>query len=441
MYLFFVRQFNDIDHITPIVWKMRQDNYPVAVFCLNPEYDLHRDYRLRFLKKQGVKVNYIFDQFGRALGLTHIIMRLISRICFAVANRLDNHSRTLFSAGLTTLQKRAKKNGKKYYKRCREKFYDISWARNIIEQSGARIVCFDHVKTKRFVVNILLTAAGEKSIPAVALPHGVFIYTNNFVRISSAEDSRYDKFNRFDSIVTQNRLRKEVLARAGVDRNKIFVLGSARYCEEWMAQNKMILPRTMKSTTESSGRLKAVFMTTRFAYRVDVERMLKTFDLLSEFKGMEIVVKPHTRSGEEAKVYDSIPLTNVYEFSSVELCEWADVMLVIGSSILIETLVQRKPVLYLKYLHENTTDYEELGACWTIHDEAELKEALLALQIDRDNIPYSEQGIKRFLSEIIYGGRGERDVLSDYEDFIVKAAATKLSGESLRTGAKEGTSN
>ena len=120
-------------------------------------------------------------------------------------------------------------------------------------------------------------------------------------------------------------------------------------------------------------------MTTRFAYRIDVERMLKTFDLLSKVDGLEVVVKPHTRSGKEAKVYETIPLSNVYEFSSVELCEWADIMIVIGSSILIETLVQRKPVLYLKYLHENTTQYEEFGACWTIRDEAQLKEALLSL--------------------------------------------------------------
>ena len=75
MYLFLVREFNDIDHITPIVWKMRRDNYPVAVFCLNPEYDLHSDHRLRFLRKQGVRVKYIFDEFGRALGPNHLIMR------------------------------------------------------------------------------------------------------------------------------------------------------------------------------------------------------------------------------------------------------------------------------------------------------------------------------------------------------------------------------
>jgi hypothetical protein len=433
MYLFFVREFNDIDHITPIVWKMKQDDYPVAVYCLNPKYDLHRDYRLQFLRTQRVKVNYIFDEFGRALGPIHLVMRFIGRICYAVANRLDSPSRTLFSSGSAILQKRAKKIGRKIYKRCREKFYDISWARNIMAQSGARIVCFDHVNPNRYVVNILLTAAGENAISAVALPHGVFIYTNTLVRTGSNEEDRYDKFNRFDFIITQNELRKEVLVRAGVQRKKITVMGSSRYCREWMAQNKKVLPRTMKSATESSAGLKAVFMTTRFAYRIDVKRMLKTFDLLSELKGMEVVVKPHTRSGEEAKVYDSIPLSNVYEFSSVELCEWADVMLVIGSSILIETLVQRKPVLYLKYLHENTTEYEELGACWTIHDEAELKDALLSLQVNKAKVPYTEENINRFLSEIIYGGRGERDVLGDYEDFIVNHAGNRDRVDSLAT--------
>jgi hypothetical protein len=411
---------------------MKRDNYPVAVYCLNPEYDLQRDYRLRFLRKQGIKVNYIYDEFGRALGSIHRIMRFISRTCFAIVSRIDNHSSTL-SLINSIFRHRIQKIGKKIYRRSRNKFYDVSWARFIIEQTGAKVICFDHVKPKRFVVKILLKAANEKSVPTIALPHGVFIYTNNFVKTGSTEEDRYDKFNRFDFIITQNKLRKEVLVRAGVQRKKIIVMGSARYCNEWMTQNKMILPRTMNSNTESPGILKAVFMTTRFAYKIDVERMLKTLDLLSELKGIEIVVKPHTRSGKEAKVYESIPLSNVYKFSSVELCEWADVMLVIGSSILIETLVQRKPVLYLKYLHENTTEYEELGACWTIHDEAELKDALLSLQVNKAKVPYTEENINRFLSEIIYGGRGERDVLQDYEDFIVKHAGNINRVDTLAT--------
>ena len=422
MYLFLVRAFNDIDHITPIVWKMRQGNYPVALFCWNPDYDLHGDHRLRFLINQGVKVNYIFDEFDQSLGFIHRITRFFSRICFAIANRLDHYSGTLFSAGLATIQKRAKKLGKKIYKRSRAKFYDISWARSILQQTGAKVLCFDHVNPKHFIVKILIKAANEKSVPTIALPHGVYLYTNQFARIGSEEDSNYNKYHRFDHIITQNELYREELCREGVERNKIFVLGSARYCNEWMTQYKKILPRTMKINTSNPDKLKAVFMTTRFAYRIDKKRMFRTFELLSGTEGFETVVKPHTRSGIEAKVYDNMPLANVAEFSSVELCEWADVVMVIGSSILIEPLKQDKPVLYLKYLHENTTQYEELGACWTIHNETELKDALKSLKNDKKKVPYSDENVTRFLNEIIYGGQSESDVLMDYEDFIVSHA-------------------
>jgi hypothetical protein len=37
-------------------------------------------------------------------------------------------------------------------------------------------------------------------------------------------------------------------------------------------------------------------------------------------------------------------------------------------------------------------------------------------------VTYPEENVNRFLSEIIYGGPNERDVLRDYEDFIVNQA-------------------
>jgi hypothetical protein len=413
---------------------MNRDNHPVTVYCLNPEYDLQHDYRIQFLRNQNIKVDYIFDECSQTLGLLHRMMRFISRTCFSFANRLDGHYRSAFNAVITPLYRRAIKIGKKYYKRSRKKFYDTCWAREVLTNTGAQIICFDHVNPERYVVEIFLRAANEKSIPTVALPHGVFIYTNNFVRIGSGEEDRYEKFNRFDFIITQNELRKDVLVRSGVHREKIFVMGSARYCSEWMTQNKKILPRTLKLNINGQGRLKAVFMTTRFVYRIDVERMLKTFDLLAKLKGIETVVKPHTRTGKEAVVYENIPLGNVAEFSSVELCEWADVVLVIGSSIIIEPLKQRKPVLYLKFLHENTTQYEEFSACWTIHDEVELKSTLLALRDDKTKVPYSDQNIEKFLSEIIYGGPAKRDVLKDYENFIVNRSLNNNRGQFACSG-------
>ena len=63
MYLFFVRAFNDIDQLTPVVWKMIRENYPVSVYCINPEYDISNDYRLNFLKQLGVAVDHLYNHF------------------------------------------------------------------------------------------------------------------------------------------------------------------------------------------------------------------------------------------------------------------------------------------------------------------------------------------------------------------------------------------
>jgi hypothetical protein len=36
-------------------------------------------------------------------------------------------------------------------------------------------------------------------------------------------------------------------------------------------------------------------------------------------------------------------------------------------------------------------------------------------------VPYPKENADRWLSEIIYGGRDKRDVLNDYEQFIVNS--------------------
>ena len=419
MYLFFVRQFNDIDHIIPIVWKMHLDGKPVAVYCLNPAYDLDNDYRLAFLRSCGVNVRYVYDERIPRLNIRHDIMRMISRWCYAASNRLKASSSGPGTPLVDFVQRRLYKLGKKIFRRTKNADYNQAWATALLTQAAAQALCFDHIDPGRHVVEVLLNAAQSLSIPTFALPHGVFIYTNKEVRTAANQVSRFDKFNRYNFIVTQNTLRKEVLVRAGVDPAKIHVLGSARYSDEWMAQNKSILPRKRDPNLSKTTGLKAVFMTTRFSYQIDVARMLKTFDLLTAIDHLHLVVKPHTRSGREAQVYDRLAVRNVSDLSSVELCEWADLVFIIGSSILIEPLKLNKPVLYLKYLHANTTQYEEMGACWTIHNEHELLQAVRSLQADQQDVPYATANVEAFLDEIVSGGGGSKDVLKVYAQFIV----------------------
>jgi len=424
MYLFFVRAFNDIDHITPIVWKMNRDNYPVAVYCISPDYDIDNDYRINFLKEQGVTVDFIYNDFDRRFGFLHGVVSFLFLQSFAVGRRLNSNCRKQRTFLAEMFDRFAQRIGSWFYRLAKSRYYTVNWAHKFIEQSGAKVLCFDWIRPRKFVVDILLTAAKEMSIPTVALPHGVFLYTNDLVQSESKGEGQFERYNHYDYVVVQNELFKEVISKSGVNKEKVFVLGSTRYCKEWMAQNNKILPRKMNLNRNNSERLKVVFMTTRPHYRIHVEKMLRTFDILGNLDDIQVVVKPHTRTGKEAEMYKGLPLANVADISSVELSEWADVMLVVGSSIIIEALTRHKPALYLKYLHENTTEYEEFGACWIIHDEDELRDPLLSLRDKRGHVPYTDANVKRWLAEVIYGGESERDVLRDYEEFIVNCAAS-----------------
>jgi hypothetical protein len=422
MYLFFIRAFNDIDHLTPVVWKMSRGNYPVAVYCLNPEYDIQLDYRLNFLRGLGIPVDYVYRAFNQQLGRWHRILMSFFLWSFAIERKIVSSDR-LYSLKVTRMiAKRAGKIGSWFYKLAKKKYYDQRCALEFLKKTEARTLCFDWIRPHKYVVGAILSAAQKMSIPTLALPHGVFLYTNEHVQTESKEEGLLERYNAYDNVVVQNTSFKNLIAKSGVVAEKIHVLGSARYCNEWMAQNLRILPRKMKLPDDRSKKLKVIFMTTRPHYRIDVDRMIKTFGILSKLEDIEVAVKPHTRTGKEAELYENLPLSNVSDISSIELCEWADVVMVIGSSIIIEAQTRDKPALYLKYLHENITVYEELKACWIIHNEAELTEALLSIRDEKKSRPYTDEDVDQFLTEIIYGGQKGRDVLTDYEQFIVNHA-------------------
>ena len=131
MYLFFIRHFNDIDHIAPIVWKMKQDNRPAAVYCINPKYDIQNDYRLTFLKVQGIIVESIYDAFSQKLNMLHHAMRFLYLWFFAKGKKLDSHNqenRWLLLRSrrgqIDLIRHNLRKLGHKLYKLTRKIFYN-----------------------------------------------------------------------------------------------------------------------------------------------------------------------------------------------------------------------------------------------------------------------------------------------------------------------------
>jgi hypothetical protein len=405
--------------MTPVVWAMARKGHPVAVYCLNAEYDITNDYRLTFLKDSGVLVDWLYNHFDQNLGRLHTIFRFFFQKSYALQRHFERNTNSTLVGVFKILGRAAHRIGSALYKFTRKNFYTNRWAHHVLKRSEAKVLCFDWIRPRQFVVEVLISEAKRMGIPTLALPHGVWVYTNDFITIESRPLETYEKLNQYDHVIVQNQLYKDEMSRTGLEKNKIRVMGSARYCDQWSAQYKKIVPKTIPLHRGTATDLKVVFMTTKIRYRIHIERLLQTIELLSRLEGIYAVVKPHTRTTKEARLYENLPVPNLSDSASVELCEWADVVLVIGSSIIIEPLLQGKPCLYLKYLHENTTLYEDFGACWTICDETELQDALQTLRADKKAVPYSQSDVDRFLFDIIYGGQQKTDVLADYEQFIV----------------------
>jgi len=360
---------------------------------------------------------------ARRRGRLHDAMQAAMQSSFSWQGSLDAASRRPSFAGRSCAYL-AGQFGTLCYRLLRRGYYGRRWARDVLQSSGARAVCFDHVMPGLYVVRSLLEAAREMSVPSFSLPHGVHLYTNEAAKPKATEARRAAKFNAFDYIIVPNALRRDVLVQSGVSAEKIFVLGSARYCGEWLAQNEKIIPRRIAPQAGGEGRLKVVFLPSKPQCRVDLARLKTTCDALGAMKHVEVMVKPHTRAGGEKYLFDGNSLTDASPILTAELCEWADVSLVVGSSVVTEPLMRKKPVLYLKYLHANTTLFENLGACWTIRDENELADALASLQEDKAGIPYKADAVREYVREVVYGGGAERDVLGRYERFITARAAS-----------------
>ena len=65
MIIFFIHRFNDIDHLTPIIYKVATESYEkVLVPSLNPFLDINKDFRLRYLlSNTDIDIDILYNKF------------------------------------------------------------------------------------------------------------------------------------------------------------------------------------------------------------------------------------------------------------------------------------------------------------------------------------------------------------------------------------------
>ena len=101
---------------------------------------------------------------------------------------------------------------------------------------------------------------------------------------------------------------------------------------------------------------------------------------------------------------------------SPSLIGWADCVIVFGSSIGLEVVLQNKFLINPTFFHSNTTLYEYFGASHDVRTIGELNEVLQSIR--NGSTKNDRNAIDALLSEIVYAGGRKYDVPQYYYEKI-----------------------
>jgi len=391
--LFLLRAYNDLDHIAPIVWKMSSVSIPTFYMFVDEEF--REDYRVKYFSKSGAREihNSLLDQYYNNLRKTlrwPILIKLFDRV-----------------------------------------FSRLLGSRFLIENRIGVVVAEWGGPDGKGKMPFVLRPARRLGIPTVAVPHGYHTWYNNDFNAATAMAIKKTRLlpqltnrNLYTNYIVQSENIKRYCIESGIKKEKLHVLGSARFCKEWSIINRNLCAQAHPQRRDLS-RPVVVFFLNHWTYNVDRKRCINLIKRLSE-EDIELIVKGHTRgvtTGTLTQVEEAIlEKTGNISFAGPEthspaLVELADVVIVYGSSICFEALRQRKLVCRPLHLCRNNTIFEGSGLVYEARSDEEVTAYVRNYEIEKKNSIDETLLVEFFDIHVENKNRGE-GVLQEYVNLI-----------------------
>jgi len=417
--LFFLRHYNDIDHITPVVHKWIERGHTCDVVLMGEAY-FREDFRIVYLDGlDGVRVARIDEILSRRQFFRMRIQKLL----------LDRNLRGALPAVVLRMIERLLGAEK------RATFWE-KIARRILERSFAGnetgVVAFDWISSNSVFpiefVRMVVVTAQKMGLKAVSLPHGDSPHANKLVRVEELKLVPHTKFaaaSMFDQIVVPNEL-CATRFRPFVDDSSVAVLGSPRYCDEWLVKLDTLLPAS--PLQDEPGKLKIVLFLRKRDFSIFWDEVDRVIHLLASFPDVQLIVKAHTRGGWKQPLSRNRALRKLEnvrfvasEVHSAHLLSWADVIIDIATSVAFEAVKMKKPVLAADYLHAGISTLGEYIPECVLHCRDDVYAKVDEFLQNGCDSFYVEEHRRRFLAEIV--DVPDSMVLPRYVDLLESQAA------------------
>jgi hypothetical protein len=403
--LFFIRAYNDLDHFSPIIAEfLKQNEEPIIITYAG--LDLLEDYRVKYLRSLGnIKIEHMPDEkYIASESRGNILQKILSRL-YSIRRRRTNFIGEIY----------------------RKLFFDCTYETDYLKAHSISACVFEWGTPfiRGELIERFFIAAKGLGLKTIAIPHGCNVFLNSDVTTGYRKNfnkgilpNNKDR-NLYDYYVLQNPIRRDGWIKWGYDPVKTQAWGSPRFYPDWAMTNKLICPQ-YSPIFDTRNKVKVVFMQFQKEYNIDKDAIRKTLKTLSNDPNVCLVVKDSTRQGKEyfnqAKISNELGDALVEwcgnEVHSPSLISWSDCVIVFGSSIGVEVLLQDKILINPLYLHTNKTLYEYYSASHDVNSDGEL--IALMGKILKNNVPDKKEGTTELLREVVYAGREQYDVPNLY---------------------------
>jgi hypothetical protein len=426
--LFFLRHYNDIDHITPVISKWLESGHSCDIVLLGNKKFL-TDFRIEFLNKlEGARVAHIREllppfeflkwRLQMLLLASNLRRRFISPLINLLAERYNaTHRAPVWRDTAHRLLERSFKGG-----------------------SGG-VVVFDWITRDSPVsvewVESLLSIAHAMGCGTVSLPHGDSPHASQLIRHhewSLKPDTLFSAARIFDKLVVPNELCAGRF-RPFLNDQSIAVLGSPRYCDEWLGKLEKLLPAS--ALNRSDDGLKIVMFLRKSNFTTFWEEVGEIVGMLATFPGLKLVIKPHTRGGRKQPLTGNAALRRLSNVSvagddvhSIQLMNWADVIIDLATSVVFEAVKARKPVLAADYLHAGRSALAHFMPETELTCRDDVYKRIDGFLSNGFDSFYVEEHRQRFIDEML--NVGGPDVLTRYVALLEAQARPDRGDQSTR---------
>ncbi|MDT8364702.1 MAG: hypothetical protein RQ714_08690 [Nitrosomonas sp.] len=347
--LFFLRHYNDIDHVTPVIAQWVAAGHHCDVVLIGA-FRFRQDYRVNNLATlEGVRVAHVRELFP---GWLYLAWRLQMLLLTRNVRRLAVGPLIAYLAKIHDEKRRA---------RVWHRTVQLLLERTFPNKERG-VVVFDWIERNSVIalewVETVISIARAQGMSSVSLPHGDSPHASQLIRRGEwalEPDVTFSAAKIFDRVVVPNQLCSQRFLPF-LAPGKMAVLGSPRYCVAWLSKLSTLMPPS--SLMVNKDRLKIVMFLRKANFTTFWEEVGEVVHLLAAFPKVDLIIKPHTRSGWKQSLTRSRSLkklSNVSvandEMHSIHLMNWADVCIDLATSVVFEAVRREQPVLAADYLH------------------------------------------------------------------------------------------